>query len=169
MDDIEEYEASYEAAEEPAEDEATAPEENAADVSVESSPENDKVLAELHDMLHYATTVIETIKTESETAYRERTQLEACRAELKTVTAALAEETAALQQVRAELCHNMETDCKALFAIAAKNYERMGLDAQQWQKKYLKTQVPQLNAIQISAYLIQILFIIDMFLHFYYR
>ena len=120
-------------------------------------------------MLHYATTVLESLKFAAEKVQDEHTQLENCRRELRDTAASITAETASLQQIRAELCQNMETDCKELFAVAAKNYERMGLDAQQWQRKYLKTQVPQLNAIQISAYLIQILFIIDMFLHFYYR
>ena len=59
--------------------------------------------------------------------------------------------------------------CRDMFALTAKIFEHMSMEAQKWQKKLLKKQMPRLEILGTATYVILLLVIVDICVHIYFR
>ena len=154
MTEIDEYEAMQE-------------DEPAAQPS--ESPDEKSQTEELLPMLHYMSGVLDQLKEAATALQEEREKLQTYGSRLKDVTAILSTEADHLQKVQTETLQNVDHGCRDMFALTAKNFERMSMEAQKWQKKLLKKQTPRLEILGIATYVILLLVIVDICVHIYFR
>ena len=145
MTEIDEYEAMQE-------------DEPAAQPS--ESPDEKSQTEELMPMLHYMSSVLDQLKEAATALQEEREKLQ---------TAVLSAEADHLQEVQTETLQNVDHGCRDMFALTAKNFERMSMEAQKWQKQLLYKQTNRFEMIGMVAYIIPILVILDMLVHIYFR
>ena len=63
----------------------------------------------------------------------------------------------------------MEQNSRSMFYLTAKNFEKMAIDAQKWQKNLLKKQTPRLEILGTATYVVLLLVIVDICVHIYFR
>ena len=124
---------------------------------------------ELLPILHYMSGVLDQLKEAATALQEEREKLQTYGSRLKDVTAILSTEADHLQKVQTETLQNVDHGCRDMFALTAKNFERMSMEAQKWQKKLLKKQTPRLEILGIATYVILLLVIVDICVHIYFR
>ena len=154
MTEIDEYEAMQE-------------DEPAAQPS--ESPDEKSQTEELVPMLHYMSSVLDQLKEAAVSLQEEREKLQTYGSSLKEITAVLSAEADHLQEVQTETLQNVDHGCRDMFALTAKNFERMSMDAQKWQKQLLYKQTNRFEMIGMVAYIIPILVILDILVHIYFR
>ena len=154
MTEIDEYEAMQE-------------DEPAAQTS--ESPDEKSQTEELLPMLHYMSSVLDQLKEAAVSLQEEREKLQTYGSSLKEITAVLSAEADHLQEVQTETLQNVDHGCRDMFALTAKNFERMSMEAQKWQKQLLYKQTNRFEMIGMVAYIIPILVILDMLVHIYFR
>ena len=154
MTEIDEYEAMQE-------------DEPAAQPS--ESPDEKSQTEELLPMLHYMSSVLDQLKEAATALQEEREKLQTYGSRLKDVTAILSTEADHLQKVQTETLQNVDHGCRDMFALTAKNFECMSMDAQKWQKQLLYKQTNRFEMIGMVAYIIPILVILDILVHIYFR
>lgn len=154
MTEIDEYEAMQE-------------DEPAAQPS--ESPDEKSQTEELVPMLHYMSSVLDQLKEAATALQEEREKLQTYGFSLKDITAVLSAEADHLQEVQTETLQNVDHGCRDMFALTAKNFERMSMDAQKWQKQLLYKQTNRFEMIGMVAYIIPILMILDILVHIYFR
>ena len=154
MTEIDEYEAMQE-------------DEPAAQPS--ESPDEKSQTEELLPMLHYMSSVLDQLKEAAVSLQEEREKLQTYGSSLKEITAVLSAEADHLQEVQTETLQNVDHGCRDMFALTAKNFERMSMDAQKWQKQLLYKQTNRFEMIGMVAYIIPILVILDILVHVYFR
>ena len=154
MTEIDEYEAMQE-------------DEPAAQPS--ESPDEKSQTEELVPMLHYMSSVLDQLKEAATALQEEREKLQTYGSRLKDVTAILSTEADHLQKVQTETLQNVDHGCRDMFALTAKNFERMSMEAQKWQKQLLYKQTNRFEMIGMVAYIIPILVILDILVHIYFR
>ena len=154
MTEIDEYEAMQE-------------DEPAAQPS--ESPDEKSQTEELVPMLHYMSSVLDQLKEAATALQEEREKLQTYGSSLKDITAVLSAEADHLQEVQTETLHNVDHGCRDMFALTAKNFERMSMEAQKWQKQLLYKQTNRFEMIGMVAYIIPILVILDILVHIYFR
>lgn len=154
MTEIDEYEAMQE-------------DEPAAQTS--ESPDEKSQTEELLPMLHYMSSVLDQLKEAATALQEEREKLQTHGSNLKEITAVLSAEADHLQEVQTETLQNVDHGCRDMFALTAKNFERMSMEAQKWQKKLLYKQTNRFEMIGMVAYIIPILVILDILVHIYFR
>lgn len=154
MTEIDEYEAMQE-------------DEPAAQTS--ESPDEKSQTEELLPMLHYMSSVLDQLKEAAVSLQEEREKLQTYGSNLKEITAVLSAEADHLQEVQTETLQNVDHGCRDMFALTAKNFERMSMEAQKWQKKLLYKQTNHFEMIGMVAYIIPILVILDILVHIYFR
>ena len=154
MTEIDEYEAMQE-------------DEPAAQPS--ESPDEKSQTEELLPMLHYMSSVLDQLKEAAVSLQEEREKLQTYGSSLKEITAVLSAEADHLQEVQTETLQNVDHGCRDMFALTAKNFERMSMEAQKWQKQLLYKQTNRFEMIGMVAYIIPILVILDMLVHIYFR
>ena len=124
---------------------------------------------ELLPMLHYMSGVLDQLKEAATALQEEREKLQTYGSRLKDVTAILSTEADHLQKVQTETLQNVDHGCRDMFALTAKNFERMSMEAQKWQKKLLKKQTPRLEILGTATYVVLLLVIVDICVHIYFR
>lgn len=154
MTEIDEYEAMQE--DEPA-------------AQPNESPDEKSQTEELLPMLHYMSSVLDQLKEAAVSLQEEREKLQTYGSSLKEITAVLSAEADHLQEVQTETLQNVDHGCRDMFALTAKNFERMSMEAQKWQKKLLYKQTNRFEMIGMVAYIIPILVILDILVHIYFR
>lgn len=154
MTEIDEYEAMQE-------------DEPAAQTS--ESPDEKSQTEELLPMLHYMSSILDQLKEAATALQEEREKLQTYGSNLKEITAVLSAEADHLQEVQTETLQNVDHGCRDMFALTAKNFERMSMEAQKWQKKLLKKQTPRLEILGTATYVILLLVIVDICVHIYFR
>ena len=147
MTEIDEYEAMQE-------------DEPAAQTS--ESPDEKSQTEELLPMLHYMSSILDQLKEAATALQEEREKLQTYGSRLKEITAVLSAESDHLQEAQTVTLQNM-------FALTAKNFEHMSMEAQKWQKKLLYKQTNRFEMIGMVAYIIPILVILDILVHIYFR
>ena len=154
MTEIDEYEAMQE-------------DEPAAQPS--ESPDEKSQTEELLPMLHYMSSVLDQLKEAATALQEEREKLQAYGSRLKEITAVLSAEADHLQEAQTVTLQNVESGCRDMFALTAKNFEHMSMEAQKWQKKLLYKQTNRFEMIGMVAYIIPILVVLDILVHVYFR
>ena len=130
----------------------------------------DKSLSELLlRLLHYMSCILDQLKEAATALQEEREKLQTYGSNLKEITAVLSAEADHLQEVQTETLQNVDHGCRDMFALTAKNFERMSMEAQKWQKKLLYKQTNHFEMIGMVAYIIPILVILDILVHIYFR
>ena len=124
---------------------------------------------ELLPMLHYMTSVLHQLQEAATALQEEREKLQTYGSRLKEITAVLSAEADHLQEAQTVTLQNVESGCRDMFALTAKNFERMSMEAQKWQKKLLYKQTNRFEMIGMVAYVIPILVILDILVHVYFR
>ena len=133
------------------------------------SPDEKSQTEELLPMLHYMSSVLDQLKEAAVSLQEEREKLQTYGSSLKEITAVLSAEADHLQEVQTETLQNVDHGCRDMFALTAKNFERMSMEAQKWQKKLLYKQTNRFEMIGMVAYIIPILVILDILVHIYFR
>ena len=154
MTEIDEYEAMQE-------------DEPAAQPS--ESPDEKSQTEELVPMLHYMSSVLDQLKEAATALKEDREKLQTYGSSLNDITAVLSAAADHLQEVQTETLQNVDHGCRDMFALTAKNFERMSMDAQKWQKQLLYKQTNRFEMIGMVAYIIPILVILDILVHIYFR
>ena len=154
MTEIDEYEAMQE-------------DEPAAQTS--ESPDEKSQTEELLPMLHYMSSILDQLKEAATALQEEREKLQTYGSNLKEITAVLSAEADHFQEVQTETLQNVDHGCRDMFALTAKNFERMSMEAQKWQKKLLYKQTNRFEMIGMVAYIIPILVVLDILVHVYFR
>lgn len=154
MTEIDEYEAMQE--DEPA-------------VQTSELPAEKSQTEELLPMLHYMSSVLDQLKEAAITLQEEREKLQAYGSDLKEITAVLLAETDHLQEAQTATLQNLDHGCREMFALTAKNFERMSMEAQKWQNRLLHKQTNRFEMIGMVSYIIPILVILDILVHIYFR
>ena len=154
MTEIDEYEAMQE-------------DEPAAQPS--ESPDEKSQTEELLPMLHYMSGVLDQLKEAATALQEEREKLQTYGSRLKEITAVLSAEAAHLQEFQTATLQNMEQNSRSMFYLTAKNFEKMAIDAQKWQKNLLKKQTPRLEILGTATYVVLLLVIVDICVHIYFR
>ena len=154
MSEIDEYEATQE--------------DGTADQMTET-PDEPPQTEELLPMLHYMSSVLNQLKEAATALQAEHEKLLAYGANLKKITAVLSSEANHLQEAQTATLQNVENGCRAMFALTAKNFEHMSMEAQKWQKSLLHKQTNRFEMIGMVAYIIPILVILDILVHIYVR
>ena len=154
MTEIDEYEAMQE-------------DEPAAQPS--ESPDEKSQTEELLPMLHYMSSVLDQLKEAATALQEEREKLQTYGSSLKEITAVLSAEADHLQEAQTATLQNVDRGCRDMFALTAKNFEHMSMEAQKWQKKLLKKQMPRLEILGTATYVILLLVIVDICVHIYFR
>ena len=124
---------------------------------------------ELLPMLHYMTSVLHQLQEAATALQEEREKLQTYGSRLKEITAILSAEADHLQEAQTVTLQNVESGCRDMFALTAKNFERISMEAQKWQKKLLYKQTNRFEMIGMVAYVIPILVILDILVHIYFR
>ena len=154
MTEIDEYEAMQE-------------DEPAAQPS--ESPDEKSQTEELLPMLHYMSSVLDQLKEAATALQEEREKLHTDGSRLKEITAVLSAEADHLQEAQTATLQNVDRGCRDMFALTAKNFEHMSMEAQKWQKKLLYKQTNRFEMIGMVAYIIPILVVLDILVHIYFR
>ena len=154
MTEIDEYEAMQE--------------DDPAVQTIESSDETSQT-EELLPLLHYMSSVLDQLKEAAITLQEEREKLQAYGSDLKEITAVLLAETDHLQEAQTAALQNLDHGCREMFALTAKNFERMSMEAQKWQNRLLHKQTNRFEMIGMVAYIIPIMVILDILVHIYFR
>ena len=135
-----------------------------------SEPSDEKSQTEeLLPMLHYMSSVLDQLKEAAVSLQEEREKLQIYGSDLKEITAVLSAEADHLQEAQTTTLQNVDRGCRDMFALTAKNFERMSMEAQKWQKQLLHKQTNRFEMIGMVAYVIPILVILDILVHVYFR
>ena len=154
MTEIDEYEAMQE-------------DEPAAQTS--ESPDEKSQTEELLPMLHYMSSVLDQLKEAATALQEECEKLQTYGSSLKEIITILSAEADHLQEAQTATLQNVDRGCRDMFALTAKNFEHMSMEAQKWQKKLLYKQTNRFEMIGMVAYIIPILVVLDILVHVYFR